>query len=429
MYKGIVKRRLGVILLLTLLLACTRTTPVSLSLPDSGNKVHVFRILFLFYPNTELRRVSNESIEKIIGRLGKFNSFFKNNTGGSLAIIYYTVTISRELYRYEMENITINEQIRYFVSPYTVRDDIERLGINPRFYEAIIVYYGIRWPYVAHGGCSWGAKGYFGKTGFISIPIAPDSYIISDEYADYLIEVAIHEFLHVIDNMYEISGDSTFYNPDEMEKWTNYTRPYDYYEWILRNWPSKKWFTLKYGLNTQMKGNKYLMNISSTISYQENGIINISGSVTLPLPNLKICLYISLDNETWLLFRETYVLEDGSFKFNVKLLVSGTIRLKLVVPETENVAGIEENLPSIYLKSQKEVQLTELVKSLKNQLRSAKARIAELEDELRKVKKELAEVGSQEDEVSFYRTVIYVLIPITLICVLTLIYVLFKKNT
>jgi hypothetical protein len=383
--EGSAKRRLGVVLFLVFLLACIRTAQVSLCLPDYGNRVHVFRVLFLFYPNTELQGVSIESIEKIIGRLNTFTSFFKNNTGGSLEIIYYTITIDRKLYRYEMENITTDGQIRYFVSPSTVRDDIEKLGIDPRFYEAIIVYYGIRWPYVAHGGCSWGAKGYFGETGFISIPIAPDGYIISDKYADFLIEVAVHEFLHVIDDMYEISGDSSFYNPDEMEKWTNYTRPYDYYKWILRNWPSEKWYTLKYGFNIQRKGNKYLINMLSTISYKENGMIDITGNVSLPLPNLKIYLYISVDNETWLLFRETYVLQDSSFKFNIKLSISGIIHFKLVLPETENVAGIEEKLSPIYLMSEKETQLVAELESLKNRLKLAEAKVAELEEELRKI--------------------------------------------
>ncbi|RLJ01846.1 MAG: hypothetical protein DRP08_05075 [Candidatus Aenigmatarchaeota archaeon] len=265
------------------------------------------------------------------------------------------------------------------------------------------MYYCITLPYAAHGGCSWGAKGYFGNTGFSSIPVAPDKYIISDEYADYLIEVAVHEFLHVIDDMYEISGDSSFYNPDEMEKWTNYTRPYDYYKWILRNWPTEKWFTLEYGFNVQVREGKYLVNISSTISLQENRTINIQGNITPPVPGLKIRLYISLDNETWLLLQETNISQGGNFEFNIKLLVFGIIRLKLTVPETEKVAYMEKELHPIYIKSQQEVRLTELIESLENQLKSAEIKIVELEDKYDRLAKdyEALKINYRELEKSY----------------------------
>lgn len=235
----------------------------SVSISLGCRDVHVFRILFLFY-NTSIQSVSSRSVNKVIERLDEFTSFFRENTGGSVVIMYEYIIINRTILKEEMASTVQGGQIRYWVDPSTIRKDVEKIGKDLSSYDAIIVYYGIRWPYVAHGGISYGAKGFFGETGFISIPIAPDEEPISDKYSDFLIEVAIHEFLHVIDNMYELMGDNSFYNPDEMSKWTSYTRPYDYYVWMLRNWPVKKWFNLKFGFNAKNCSGKIYVSVTFT---------------------------------------------------------------------------------------------------------------------------------------------------------------------
>ena len=222
--------------------------PVENILPECHDS-HIFRVLVLFY-STELQSLSRRTIEKVVERLPRLGSFFWENTG-VVDIRYDYVVMNRSIFRGRMASEVVDGRLVYWVEPSTVKEDVEALGEDLSSYAAIIVYYGIRWPYVAHGGISYGAKGFFGKTGFISIPIAPDREPISDNYADFLIEVAVHEFLHIVDDMYEILGDPSFYSPDEMSKRTNYTVYYDYYKWMLRTWPSKKWFLSFYGYNAK----------------------------------------------------------------------------------------------------------------------------------------------------------------------------------
>lgn len=337
-----------VILLLSLLLLSSVSSQCVLSNQDK--EAHVFRILFLFYPNTEIQNVSGASISEVITKLSDFTNFYSSNTNTSLSIIYEVMIINRTIPISEMANTTIDGQIRYWVMPSTIRYDIESQKIDPKFYESIIAYYGIRWPYVAHGGISYGARGYFGETGFCSIPIAPDNEPISDTYTDFLIEVAVHEFLHVIDDMYESSGDSSFYNPDQMSVWTNYTKPYDYYKWMLNNWPTEKWLSLEYGLNAQLCDNKILVN--TTISfpivqrYESYNVINVSGKISPAIHNLKAQIMI-YQNITWELLNETSITSDGLYFFSIQV-PRGNLTLKVISPETEKTLKNESAIIYTY---------------------------------------------------------------------------------
>ncbi|WP_219731648.1 hypothetical protein [Infirmifilum uzonense] len=272
------KLRFQYLILILLILASFATSPA-----QACQDVHVLRVLFLFY-NTTLQSVSPGSTNKVIERLNYFKTFFKENTHNALTLTYQYIIVNRTILREEMASAVIEGQVRYWVEPRTVARD---LAFKQSSYDVIIVYYGIRWPFVAHGGVSYGAKGFFGESGFISIPIAPDEEPISDRYADFLIEVAVHEFLHILDDMYEITGDSSFYNPDEMTKWTSYTKPYDYYRWILQTWPVEKWFILQFGYNAKECDGKIYVDVTLK-SNNPLAKINIDGFL------------FSTPNSTWL---------------------------------------------------------------------------------------------------------------------------------
>jgi len=74
----------------------------SVSISLGCRDVHVFRILFLFY-NTSIQSVSSRSVNKVIERLDEFTSFFRENTGGSVVIVYEYIIINRTILREEMQ--------------------------------------------------------------------------------------------------------------------------------------------------------------------------------------------------------------------------------------------------------------------------------------------------------------------------------------
>ena len=128
--------------------------------------------------------------------------------------------------------------------------------------------------------------------------------------------------------------------------------------------------------------------------------IVISGVVSPPAANATVMIYVSLDGgKTWLYLCNATTDEEGRFKVEVSMAVSGELLFKAVFPGTETLAYTETEKPPMFkLASEEEQKLRQQVESLTRELEAARARIGELERELGEAKARAEELGKSLEE-------------------------------
>jgi len=148
-----------------------------------------------------------------------------------------------------------DDQWGYFLAPDEVRMDLIQRNVTEIEYDLIFVFYSW-W----NSNSSWsGYSGYTLKNAklfnrklpFLAQPVTTEK--IEDE------KTAIHEFLHLLDNMYQENGEHQFYSPHHRALYTTFDRDDDYFEWILETWPADKWFDLKIGQPVHRKDAAWLI--------------------------------------------------------------------------------------------------------------------------------------------------------------------------
>lgn len=131
----------------------------------------------------------------------------------------------------------------YFLPPTLVSTDLKKRNMTEFNYDFVFVYYSW-W----NSSSSWsGYSGYaFKEHKFINtkLPFLAQP-VISGQIEEE--ETIIHEFLHLLDHLFEESGEKQFYSPHHRSLYTTFEKNMDYYEWMLETWPTDKWFNLGRG--------------------------------------------------------------------------------------------------------------------------------------------------------------------------------------
>lgn len=201
--------------------------------------------LFIIYanyfdPEVGEKSLNQNDINMLHQNIRNFQHYFWNHTH-IIQIHVDTLLIERRLS--DKDFTYHNDQWGYFLSPNQVSIDLIQRNITEVDYDFMFVYYSW-W----NSTSSW--SGYSGytlqdaklfnkKIHFLAQPVTAGK--IEDE------QTAIHEFLHLLDNLYEGAEKLRFYSPHHRMLYTTFEKNEDYFDWILETWPTDKWFDLKIG--------------------------------------------------------------------------------------------------------------------------------------------------------------------------------------
>ncbi|MCI0494995.1 hypothetical protein L0Z72_08295, partial [candidate division KSB1 bacterium] len=201
--------------------------------------------LFVFYSNNHHpeigeRRLSSGDIENIFQNIVKLQQYAWDHTH-ILKISVDTLHVNRFLQ--EADFTYQDNQWGYFLSPDRVIADLTRRFQTSLDYDFIFVFYSW-WNTLAY----W--SGYSGYT-FNSYKIDDKNvaFLAQPQYQDKIDqgEIAIHEVIHLLDHLFQVSGESMFYSPHQRTVFSTFDNDQDYYNWILETLPSDRWFNLKQG--------------------------------------------------------------------------------------------------------------------------------------------------------------------------------------
>ncbi|UCE07572.1 MAG: T9SS type A sorting domain-containing protein [bacterium] len=201
--------------------------------------------LFIIYknyfdPETGKRSLDQIDVNRLNQNIVNFQNYFWDHTH-ILQINVDTLVVERLLLD---DNFTYQDnQWGYFLPPGEVSFDLSERNIAVIDYDLVFVYYSW-W----NSSSSW--SGYSGytikdhkllnkKVSFLAQPVTPGR--VENE------KIVIHEFLHLLDYLFEENGEHQFYSPHHRTLYTTFSKDEDYYDWILETWPVSQWYKLKKG--------------------------------------------------------------------------------------------------------------------------------------------------------------------------------------
>jgi len=243
--------------------------------------------LFIIYknyvdPETGEKTLNQNDLNTLYQNIINFQRYFWDHTY-ILQINADTLLMDRLL---SDDNFTYQDnQWGYFLSPDVVSVDLIQRNYNKKEYDFIFVYYSW-W----NSPSSW--SGYSGytfkdhkilnkKVSFLAQPVTPGE--VDNE------RTAIHEFLHLLDHLFEESGENQFYSPHHRTLYTTFNKDEDYYEWILETWQSNKWFNLKKGQFIHQKDVTWLLE-PTKISFEPK-ILILSQNYPNPFNKITTIIY------------------------------------------------------------------------------------------------------------------------------------------
>jgi len=212
---------------------------------QTENRVLRLNGLFIIYknyldPKSGEKILDQNDLNQLYQNITNFQRYFWDHTH-ILQINVDTLLIDRLL---SDDNFTFqDDQWGYFLSPDEVSTDLMQLNITELDYDFVFVYYSW-W----NSSLSW--SGYSGYTlkdhkllnkriSFLAQPV-----MVGQTENE---KIAIHEFLHLLDYLFEENGEPQFYSPHHRTLYTTFDKNEDYYDWILETWQTNKWFNLKKG--------------------------------------------------------------------------------------------------------------------------------------------------------------------------------------
>lgn len=191
-------------------------------------------------PEAGEKTLHQKDIAQLNQNIRNFQQYFWDHTH-IVKIDIDSLHVNRQL---NDEDFTFqNEKWGYFLHPDQVMRDLNQLNFSEFDYDFLFVYYSW-W----NSNTSWSAySGYtlknqkiLGKNlSFLAQPVTSGN--ISNE------KTAIHEFLHLLDILFEESGEQEFYSPHHRALYTTFQKDEDYFDWILETWQTDNWFNLKKG--------------------------------------------------------------------------------------------------------------------------------------------------------------------------------------
>lgn len=201
-----------------------------------------FQGLFVFYknyfhPDVGDKQLDAENLQQIYQNICRFQRYFWDHTH-ILVIDVDTLHVNRPL---QPDDFAFqDDQWGFYLPPDRIENDLQgRLTRHSR-YDFIYVYYSW-WNSPRHWS---GYSGYSFKeyrlgnfrAALLAQPVPPNK--VGTE------EIAIHEFMHLLEHRFESRGDRTFYSPHQRALVTNFDKDSDYFDWLLETWPTERWFHL-----------------------------------------------------------------------------------------------------------------------------------------------------------------------------------------
>ncbi|MDZ7264248.1 MAG: hypothetical protein ONB16_06655 [candidate division KSB1 bacterium] len=201
-----------------------------------------FQGLFVFYknyfhPEVGDRKLGPENLQQIYHNICRFQRYFWDHTQ-ILVIDVDTIHVTRKL---KKEDFAFqDDQWGFYLPPKQIEQDLRQRFGSQNPYDFIYVYY------------SWwnSPKHWSGYSGY-----AFKEYHLGDHQVTLLAqpvqankigseEIAIHEFLHLLQHRFESCREWSFYSPHQRALVTNFESDRDYFDWLLETWPTEKWFKL-----------------------------------------------------------------------------------------------------------------------------------------------------------------------------------------
>lgn len=251
------------------------TTTAQPATPDTVQELHV---LVLLHTRSFSRALTPQQVERLNEEIVEFADFYRRHGGDRVAFRFSLLEVDRELRRAEVDEVAPG---RYYLSREDVAAELAALGADTLGVDEVVAFYA--WSdanpegaALAYGGAAVGPDGGFlGDAGYNSIGVFAWN-------PGRIAQVAVHEVLHNLDDMFSRSGmPDAFLNSDEMSRNMPtllaerpgafepfYTDPemlafarresagremYPwwmqriYYAWMLERTPREAWAALRYG--------------------------------------------------------------------------------------------------------------------------------------------------------------------------------------
>lgn len=199
-------------LTLTLSAGVPAAAPAVKAAADSVRELHV---VVLIHTRSFARVLDASQIERLQEEIVEFAEFYRRHGGDRVSFRFTLVQSDRELRRFEVEEVAPG---RHYLSRKDVHAELQSLDLGGGDVDEVVAFYA--WSnanpdgaVLAYGGGAVGPDGNFlGDAGYNSIGVfAFDPARIA--------QIAIHEVLHNIDDMFSRAGMADgFLNSDEMSR-------------------------------------------------------------------------------------------------------------------------------------------------------------------------------------------------------------------
>ncbi len=192
-----------------------------------------------FDPDSGLQKLDSDDMAKISTNIRHFQQYFWEHTH-ILKLDADTIHVNRTLR--DNNFIYQNDYWGYVFPPNEVEKDLASRKIDLDEYHFGYAYYSWRnsnasWS--TYGGYTYANQTISDELYYLAQPTTPGKF--GDEF------ILIHEFIHLLDHLFEDSGAKEFYSPHHRTLYTTFTNESDYFAWLLETWPSEKWFMLQNG--------------------------------------------------------------------------------------------------------------------------------------------------------------------------------------
>ncbi len=212
---------------------------------QTENRLLALKCLCLIYPNyldpeSGEKKLIDSDLNVLQQNITAFQRYFWDHTH-IIQIQVDTLVIDRML---SVKNFTYqNDQMGFYLSPLQINQDLKRRSIAKKDYDFVYVYYSwwnTKSTWSGYSGYTFKEASLFKqKVPFLAQPVVTGQ--VDDE------KTAIHELLHLFDNIYEANGERRFYSPHHRMLYSTFDRNEEFYEWMLETWPTDRWFDLKIG--------------------------------------------------------------------------------------------------------------------------------------------------------------------------------------
>ncbi|MFW9842198.1 MAG: FlgD immunoglobulin-like domain containing protein [Candidatus Thorarchaeota archaeon] len=200
-------------------------------------------VLLAIYTHSFLDTLSPSDLDHILSEVQQTREFYARNTRCLLDINIADIAVIDRLLTIEQFELSPGGMYRF---PYwevdgvhSVREDLYSLGYTDGQFASVFVFYAWAYhdSYPSLGGSAWRpSPSFMDSTAYASQAQKQHDPETNDLYF-------IHEFLHNLDRMFELSGLPDFPHPDLASSYNQgvFDDGYSFDAWVLGGWPRDGW--------------------------------------------------------------------------------------------------------------------------------------------------------------------------------------------